>query len=80
MNGAASEAYWGQSGHIAAQSTSHHKMSAPPNGTGWNEATPITQNRNSPNHEDGTSLWGNSQQGNEGNVHMNIFVLTIFFQ
>lgn len=74
MNGSVSEAYWGQSNQITPQLTSHHKISGCSNGTGWNEPTTIPQNGNSPNQDDGTSLWGNSQQGNLLGSEMYLFL------
>uniref|UniRef100_A0A6P7FND2 Protein Gawky n=1 Tax=Diabrotica virgifera virgifera TaxID=50390 RepID=A0A6P7FND2_DIAVI len=67
LNGAGAEAFWGQgTPHAASQPIHHHnKMPVPPgNGTGgWEEPSPPSQRRNMPNYDDGTSLWGNPQQG-----------------
>ncbi|XP_056642244.1 protein Gawky isoform X1 [Diorhabda sublineata] len=67
LNGAGAEAFWGQgTPHAASQPIHHHnKMTLPPgNGTGgWEEPSPPSQRRNMPNYDDGTSLWGNPQQG-----------------
>lgn len=66
LNGAGAEAFWGQSApHTAAQQMHHHsKMPVGPgNGAGWEEPSPPSQRRNMPNYDDGTSLWGNPQQG-----------------
>ncbi|CAG9864079.1 unnamed protein product [Phyllotreta striolata] len=66
LNGAGAEAFWGQGApHAASQPMHHHnKMPVPPgNGAGWEEPSPPTQRRNVPNYDDGTSLWGNPQQG-----------------
>lgn len=66
LNGAGAEAFWGPSApHTAAQQMHHHsKMPVGPgNGAGWEEPSPPSQRRNVPNYDDGTSLWGNPQQG-----------------
>ncbi|XP_018569055.1 protein Gawky isoform X3 [Anoplophora glabripennis] len=66
LNGAGAEAFWGQSApHTSAQQMHHHsKMPVGPgNGAGWEEPSPPSQRRNMPNYDDGTSLWGNPQQG-----------------
>lgn len=66
LNGAGAEAFWGQSApHTGAQQMHHHsKMPVGPgNGAGWEEPSPPSQRRNMPNYDDGTSLWGNPQQG-----------------
>lgn len=66
LNGAGAEAFWGQSApHANAQPIHHHsKMPVgPTNGAGWEEPSPPSQRRNMPNYDDGTSLWGNPQQG-----------------
>lgn len=42
----------------------HNKIPVgPANNAGWEEPSPPTQRRNVPNYDDGTSLWGNPQQG-----------------
>lgn len=79
LNGAGAEAFWGQSTpHPTSQTIHHHnKMPVPPgNGAGWEEPSPPTQRRNVPNYDDGTSLWGNPQQGN--GICPFIFKLTQF--
>ncbi|XP_023022577.2 trinucleotide repeat containing adaptor protein gawky isoform X1 [Leptinotarsa decemlineata] len=66
LNGAGTEAFWGQStSHAGSQQMHHHnKMPvAPGNTAGWDEPSPPSQRRNMPNYDDGTSLWGNPQQG-----------------
>lgn len=65
LNGAGAEAFWGQAG---PQANAHHmhqpKMPmGPGNSTGWEEPSPPSQRRNMPNYDDGTSLWGNPQPG-----------------
>ncbi|XP_022916638.1 protein Gawky [Onthophagus taurus] len=66
LNGAGADAFWTQT---AQQTTTHHmhqpKMPmGPGNNTGWEEPSPPSQRRNiPPNYDDGTSLWGNPQQG-----------------
>lgn len=66
MNGAGAEAFWGQAGPQAGAHHMHHqgKMPVGPgNSAGWEEPSPPSQRRNMPNYDDGTSLWGNPQQG-----------------
>lgn len=66
LNGAGAEAFWGQSTpHAGPQPIHHHSKLpvGPSNGSGWEEPSPPTQRRNMPNYDDGTSLWGNPQQG-----------------
>ncbi|KAG5874249.1 hypothetical protein JTB14_027715 [Gonioctena quinquepunctata] len=66
LNGAGAEAFWGQgTPHANSQPMHHHtKMPvAPGNTVGWDEPSPPSQRRNMPNYDDGTSLWGNPQQG-----------------
>lgn len=66
LNGAGAEAFWGQAApHAGTQQMHHHnKMPVGPgNGAGWEEPSPPSQRRNMPNYDDGTSLWGNPQQG-----------------
>lgn len=66
LNGAGAEAFWGQSTpHAGPQPIHHHSKLpvGPANGTGWEEPSPPTQRRTMPNYDDGTSLWGNPQQG-----------------
>lgn len=63
LNGAGAEAFWGQSSHATTQSMSHHKMPGPTNSAGWDEISPSVPNRNPPSFDDGTSVWGNPQQG-----------------
>lgn len=76
LNGAGAEAFWTQQApHVAAAASQpmhhhhHNKMAVvggggPGNGAGgWEEPSPPSQRRNVPNYDDGTSLWGNPQQG-----------------
>lgn len=69
LNGAGAEAFWGQGGPHAGVQQMHHQSKmpvGPGNGnTGWEEPSPPSQRRNTivQNYDDGTSLWGNPQQG-----------------
>lgn len=65
LNGAGADAFWGQGGpHSGAQHMHHqNKMPVGPGTAGWEEPSPPTQRRTMPNYDDGTSLWGNPQQG-----------------
>ncbi|XP_049826803.1 protein Gawky isoform X2 [Aethina tumida] len=68
INAGGAEAFWSQSGHPSGPQHMHHqgKMPVGPgNGAGgWEEPSPPTQRRNMPpNYDDGTSLWGNPNQG-----------------
>ncbi|XP_017786901.1 PREDICTED: protein Gawky isoform X2 [Nicrophorus vespilloides] len=67
LNGSATEGFWAQS---VPQASAHHihphgKTPVGPGngGAGWEEPSPPSQRRNMPNYDDGTSLWGNPQQG-----------------
>lgn len=68
LNGAGAE-FWGQGApHTNVQHMHHQsKMPVGPGNstTGWEEPSPPSQRRNTivPNYDDGTSLWGNPQQG-----------------
>lgn len=79
LNGAGAE-FWGQTGPHAGPGGMHHqnKMPVGPNTAGWEEPSPPTQRRNMPNYDDGTSLWGNPQQGKRIktdvlNIHLLIY-------
>ncbi|KAF5283611.1 hypothetical protein FQR65_LT13817 [Abscondita terminalis] len=67
LNGAGAEAFWGQAGPQASAHHMHHQGKIPmgPGGNpaGWEEPSPPAQRRTMPNYDDGTSLWGNPQQG-----------------
>ncbi|XP_018330621.1 protein Gawky isoform X2 [Agrilus planipennis] len=66
LNGAGAEAFWGQTGPQTNAHHMHHQAKIPmgPQATsGWEEPSPPTQRRTVPNYDDGTSLWGNPQQG-----------------
>lgn len=67
LNGAGAEAFWGQAGPQAAAHHLHHQAKMPmgpgANTGGWEEPSPPSQRRAMPNYDDGTSLWGNPQQG-----------------
>lgn len=69
MNGAGAEAFWGQAAPHASAQHMHHQnkmgVGGPGNSAGWEEPSPPSQRRNMPNYDDGTSLWGNPQQGNK---------------
>ncbi|CAH0563591.1 unnamed protein product [Brassicogethes aeneus] len=76
INAGGAEAFWGQSGgHPGAPHQMHHQNKMPvvgPGGNGsggWEEPSPPTQRRNMPNYDDGTSLWGNPQQGGKAGSH-----------
>ncbi|KAF7266603.1 hypothetical protein GWI33_020105 [Rhynchophorus ferrugineus] len=65
LNGAGAE-FWSQSGPHVGPGGMHHQNKlpiGPGNGGGWEEPSPPSQRRNIPNYDDGTSLWGNPQQG-----------------
>ncbi|KAH1016898.1 hypothetical protein HUJ04_008053, partial [Dendroctonus ponderosae] len=65
LNGAGAE-FWSQSAPHAGPGGMHHpnKMPVGPGNTaGWEEPSPPTQRRAMSNYDDGTSLWGNPQQG-----------------
>lgn len=65
LNGAGAEAFWNQTGPHSGTQHMHHqnKMAVGPTTAGWEEPSPPSQRRNVPNYDDGTSLWGNPQQG-----------------
>lgn len=68
LNGSGAETFWPQGGPQAPAHHMHHqgKMPVGPGGNGgagWEEPSPPSQRRNMPNYDDGTSLWGNPQQG-----------------
>ncbi|KAK9888232.1 hypothetical protein WA026_000500 [Henosepilachna vigintioctopunctata] len=64
LNGAGAEAFWNQAGpHTGAQHMHHQNKMGPTTNAGWEEPSPPSQRRNMPNYDDGTSLWGNPQQG-----------------
>ncbi|KAB0794077.1 hypothetical protein PPYR_13697 [Photinus pyralis] len=68
LNGAGAEAFWAQAGPQASAHHMHHQGKIPmvPGGgnpAGWEEPSPPAQRRTMPNYDDGTSLWGNPQQG-----------------
>ncbi|XP_050301424.1 protein Gawky isoform X2 [Anthonomus grandis grandis] len=65
LNGAGAE-FWGQTGPHVGPGAMHHQNKmpvGPGNAGGWEEPSPPTQRRTMPNYDDGTSLWGNPQQG-----------------
>ncbi|XP_044759265.1 protein Gawky isoform X3 [Coccinella septempunctata] len=64
LNGAGTEAFWNQAApHSGAQHMHHQNKIGPGSTAGWEEPSPPSQRRNMPNYDDGTSLWGNPQQG-----------------
>ncbi|XP_045477567.1 protein Gawky isoform X3 [Harmonia axyridis] len=68
LNGAGTEAFWNQAApHSAAQHMHHQNKIGPASTAGWEEPSPPSQRRNMPNYDDGTSLWGNPQQGSHWN-------------
>lgn len=85
LNGAGAEAFWSQTGPHGGGAPQHmhhpNKMAVGPaaggnGGVGWEEPSPPTQRRNMPSYDDGTSLWGNPQQGSV----VSVFIYFFFFE